>query len=190
MSVRVEKFIPATVLAGILGLLVVILAVRFILSGHHDESPQELTELALKSGSPGDQEQAATRLEALAGKAPGTGPRNAAQPFLARLLDESDNPGVRSSAMRGLAAIWDYQYVPKVVDFLEDSSPQVRGTAAQVLARLLSVDTRFDANASTEQRIAAANRLRAMWDTFAAGRLKSWQRELAEKDANSARPGG
>jgi len=179
-----------TVLFAILGPLVAIVAIRFFFSGHRAESPSELAELALRAGSQGDQEQAATRLEALAGKARGTGPRNAAQPFLARLLNESDNPGVRSSAMRGLAAIWDYQYVPKVLQFLDDSSPQVRSTAAQALARLLSVDPRFDANASTEHRAASTKRLHDLWDTFAAGRLKSWQRELEEKDVKIIKLGG
>ena len=162
------------------GVLAAILVVRFFVTRHHDESPQELVELALRAGSPADQEQAATRLEALAGKTPGTESRNAGQPFLVRMLTESDNPGVRAAAMRGLAAIWDYQCVAKMLDLLDDPSPQVRNMAAESVAKL--IDVRFDANAPTEQRAAAAKKLRGMWENFQARTLKSWQRRLEEND--------
>ena len=169
------------VLFAVLGLLAAIVVVRLFLNRHHDESPQELTELALRAGSPADQEQAATRLAALAAKTRGTASRNAVQPFLVRLLNESDNPGVRAASMFGLATIWDYECMPKMVDLLQDPSRQVRDSAAQSVAKLINV--RFDTNAPTEERAKAAQRVRGMWEHFAAGRLKSWQRELEAKDA-------
>jgi HEAT repeat protein len=134
----------------------------------------------LRAGSPVDQEQAATRLEALACKTRGTESRNAVQPFLVRLLTESGNPGVRSAAMCGLAAIWDYECVPRMLDLLDDPSPQVRNTAAESVAKL--IDVRFDVNAPTDQRASAAKKLREMWNNFQARSLKSWQRRLEEKD--------
>jgi hypothetical protein len=169
------------VLFAISGLLAAILAARFFLNRQPIESPQELTELALRAGSASYQEQAATRLEALADRTPGTESRNPVQPFLVRLLNESDNPGVRAASMRALAAIWDYQCMPKMLSLLEDSSLQVRDTAAQSVAKL--IDVRFDANASPEQRAKDAKRLVGMWETFQARTLKTWQLRLQEKDA-------
>jgi len=165
-----------------LGILVVIVAARYI-TWHHEETADELTELALHGGSPDEQEQAATRLEALAARSPRTGPRNAAEPYLARLFTESDNPGVRAAAMRGFATIWDYDYVPKMLDLLQDPSPLVRYTAAKSLAALIQVAPRFEANDPAEKRAAAAKELRNKWEQFVVKNLKSWQRRLAEKDA-------
>jgi HEAT repeat protein len=163
-----------------LGLLVVLVVVRFLLAGHREESAEELTEMALHAADPVDQEQAATRLEALAVKAPYTGPRNATQPFLARLLKESENPGVRAAGMRALATIWDYECMPTMLDLLQDPSPQVRDMAALSVAKL--IDVRLDASAPPEQRAAAIKRLRGMWETFQARTLKSWQQRLEAKD--------
>jgi HEAT repeat protein len=177
-----QKLLPR-VLLGILAFLVVVIAIRFVAKWRHIESAQELTDLALRAGSPFEQEQAATRLEALACKTPGTGTRNSTQPFLVRLLNESDNPGVRAAGMRGLTAIWDYECVPKMLDSLQDPSPQVSRTAAQSVARLISADDQFDTSAPTEKRAAAAKQLRNMWESFQARTLKSWQRRLEEKDA-------
>ena len=142
-----RKPIP-NVLFAALGLLAAIVAVRFIVNRHHVESAEELTELALRAGSPADQEQAATRLEALADKTPGTESRNAVQSYLIRLLNESNNPGVRAAAMRGLAAIWDYA-VPA------EDARSARGSFAagpllrrhESVAKLIDANPRFDANA-------------------------------------------
>jgi HEAT repeat protein len=177
-----EKLIPKALFA-VFGLLAAIVAVRFFVNGHRVESSQELTELALQAGNRDDQEHAAARLEALADKTPGTGPRNAMQPFLARLLNESDNSGVRAAAMRGLVGIWDYECMSKMLDLLDDPSPQVRDTAARSVAVLISAEARFDANAATEQRAAATKRLRDLWVDFNGRTLQSWQRRLEEKDA-------
>lgn len=175
--------LKSKVLFTVLGVLAAIVVVRLFLTWHHEESAQELVELALRAGSPVEQEQAATRLEALACRTRGTESRNAAQPFLARMFLESGNPGVRAAAMRGLAAIWDYQCVAKMLDLLDDPSPQVRDTAAESVAKL--IDVRFDVNASTQERAAAAKKLREKWDNFQARTLKSWQRRLEEKDNQS-----
>ena len=113
--------------------------------------PRSSPSLALRTGSPNDQAQAAVRLEALAAKSAGRESRNPAQPFLVRLLSESKNPDVRAAAMRGLATIWDYQCVPKMFELLDDSSPQVRQTAARALTRLIEFDAHFEANAPAQQ---------------------------------------
>lgn len=177
-----RKLLPK-VLFVVFGLLAVIVVMYYFVNWHRVDSAQELTELALRAGNPDDQERAATRLEALAAKTPGTEKRNAVQPFLARLLNESDNPGVRSAALRGLASIWDYEYVPKMLDLLQDPALRVRSTAAQSVAWLISAESRFDPNAPSEKRAAAAQELRRKWNEFVAKNLKSWQRRLEQKDA-------
>ena len=86
--------------------------------------------------------------------------------------------------MRGLTVIWDYQCVPKMLDLLQDPSPQVRHAAGQSVAKLMSTEIRFDANAPVEARAAAAKDLRNKWQDFVTKYLKSWQRRLEERDKN------
>ena len=157
--------------------------VRFLMSRPVVESPAKLTEMALHASSPDEQEKAAIRLVALASKTHGTGTRNSVQPYLVRLFNESTNPGVRSAAMRGLATIWDYEYVPQMLDLLNDPSPQVRSTAAESVCRLVQVTIDIDANAPVEQRAPAEKKLRDTWEKFKTRSLKSWQKRLEEKDA-------
>jgi hypothetical protein len=168
-------------LLAVFGLLAIGVAVRFFLTRHHEESAQELAELALRAGDPADQEQAATRLAALASRTPGTESRNPVQPFLIRVFNESDNPGVRASMMRALAAIWDYDCMPKMLDLLQDPSLQVRDAAAQSVAKL--IDVRFDPTASAEVRSEAVKKLPDKWRNFQDKTLKAWQRRLQADDA-------
>ena len=75
--------------------------------------------------------------------------------------------------------------MPKMLDLLQDPSPQIRHTAAQSVAKL--IDVRFDANAPTEQRAAAVKQLRGMWK-IQERTFKGWQHRLQEKDAKAAGP--
>jgi len=174
--------IRTIVLLVVLGLMILVVAWVF-LPGRHDPTAQELTEAALHGGTPDAQEQAAVRLEALASKTPRTGTRNPIQPLLCRLLNESDNPGVRAAGMRGLAAIWDYECVPKMFELLTDPSPQVCGTAARSLGRLISAEVKFDANAPTEDKAKKVERIREQWTDFDKKFRVRWQRRLEEKDS-------
>jgi len=88
-----------------------------------------------------------------------------------------------------LATIWDYECVAKMLDALQDPVPQVRGTAAKSVAKLIQFMSHFDANASTDERAAAAKELRSKWEEFVTKYLKSWQRRLEKKDEkHEARP--
>jgi hypothetical protein len=168
---------------AILVLLAGGVAIRFAMSRPAVESPEKLTELALHASTPDEEEKAAVRLEAMASKTHGRGTRNAIQPYLVRMLNESTTPGVRSAAMRGLASIWDYEYVPQMLDLLNDPSPQVRSTAAMSASRLVQATIDYDASAPPEQRAPAEKKLRDTWEKFKTRSLKSWQKRLEEEDA-------
>ena len=171
-------------LFAVLGLLAVIVAVYYLSSRKHVETPEELTNLALNGPTAEGQEQAATRLEARASTLPKHGPRNAAQPYLKRLVLESDNPGVRAAALRGLASIWDYECVDQMFKLLEDPAPLVRYTASRSIAKLMDAEIHFDINSSPGQRAEAAKRLTEQWQTFSKAALPRWQKRLEEKDAS------
>lgn len=169
-------------LLAVLAALIVVALALWVWRRPRTETPEQLARMALEGDDVARQEHAAVRLEALVGRLPGTSTRNAGRPFLAQVFTESRHPGVRSAAVRGLASIWDYEFLPAMLDLLDDDSAQLRGAAAIAVESLLSAEHRFNAADPPAQRQAVAAQLRQMWKTFAETRLPRWQQQLEQND--------
>ena len=77
-------------------------------------------------------------------------------------VDETE----RAEAVEQLGEIKDVDSLPKMVDALEDASPEVRQNAFNALRRLTNVSVRFDAHGSEEDRQRAVKFYRDFWEKY------------------------
>jgi len=168
---RNRLFVTAGVL---LALTAIVYGWRFLGGHRRKRSPEELARLALESVDLQERELAAVELAQLG---------RPATEHLRRVLAEADSPRVRAPAIRGLAAQWDYDSMPALLDALDDPSLVVRGRAGVAVARMMSVDFDFRADAPAEQRQAIVKRFREQWEWMRdSAALKRWKKRLKEAD--------
>ena len=154
--------------------LALVYGFRF-LSCNRPISADKLAEQALTDPAPEQQQQAAATLVAL--------PQEARREPLRRLVRESTSPQVRATAILGLAGQWDYDSMPRMLELLDDPSPDVRAAAGSAAQRLMSVDFGFRGTDSPEKREVAAAQLRKQWESFRdSWRLKWWKERLANDE--------
>jgi hypothetical protein len=173
------------------GVLVAVVAAfyawKYFAAGETSDSPEGLARQALGASNPEEQELACAHLVVLAAKLNKPESPNPAREQLIQVFKESKVPSVRATALRGLASIWDYDSMPLMLDALGDESIEVRATAGQAVAHLLSLDpTLFDAAATSENRQAAVQGLRDRWQDLKKpgkdghSRLDLWKERLSQ----------
>ena len=143
-------------------------------------SADKLAQQAL-TASPQEQTRAAATLVSL--------PEAARREPLRRVIKESTSPPVLSTAILGLAGQWDYDSMPRMMELLDNPSPEVRAAAGSAAQRMMSVDYGFHANDPPEKREIAAAQLRKQWEWFRGStKLKRWKERLANGELNGYVP--
>ena len=112
-------------------------------------------ELALNAESSDAQQRAAIQLADYG---------DGAQEHLRRVFGESTSDTVRMICIDGFGATWDYDSMGTLLDSIEDPSSEVRGRAAQVIAKLTGRDRRFRANGLEEERALLLRHMREDWE--------------------------
>jgi len=113
---------------------------------------------AVLSATNASERQAAA--DALARRGP------AAEQAVSRVLRETDDDAVKLRMIDSLVTMRGFEGVPKILDSLDDASPAVRRHADHALQDLLCIRVRYDAEASAQDRAAAAQRYRAYWSSI------------------------
>jgi len=159
------------IVAGVLlAVLALVYGIRFF-GGNRPVSADELAQQALSDPVLKQQQQAVAALVTL--------PQAARREPLQRLIKESTSPQVLSTAVLGLAGQWDYDSMPRMLELLDDPSPDVRTAAGSAVQRMMSVEYGFRGTDSPEKREAAAARLRKQWEWFRdSTTLKNWKARL------------
>jgi hypothetical protein len=80
-----------------------------------------------------------------------------------RQFDTDDAAARRAAADKLIAEVDAFVAIPELIQALGDSSPRVRGTAADYLRRLTKADLPFDPDAAPAERRAAVAAWRQWW---------------------------
>ncbi len=161
-------------ITGILAcVLLLVYGCRFLQSAGGHRSPEELVQVALEAPDASEQEAAAAELAQLG---------EPARDQLRHVLAESRSPGVRAAVIQGLGKLWDYESMPSLLDAMEDPSAVVRGRAAVVVERMMSVDCGFRAADPPEARAKVVEELREQWENFRTSPIfAKWKKRLQEE---------
>ena len=85
-------------------------------------------------------------------------------PYLRKLAATGSTDEVRAAALYSLGTLWDFESMDLLLAGMEDTSPVVRSRAGLAVARMLSRNRRFQAQANEAQRKRIVELYRADWE--------------------------
>jgi hypothetical protein len=144
------------IVAGVLGLVVILLYARYFLFRQRPPSPEEAARAALNvSASPQTREEAAVRLATLGRPAVGQ---------MVQVLKASDQSEVRAACVRGLGQAKSYNSMALLLQLMNDQSLAVRAQAGASVKILTRIDCDFRPEAPERERLESINRFRRFWE--------------------------
>jgi len=132
--------------------LCVVLGLAFATGCSSEPSARELTDIALGSGELTERLEATSQLMSKGSDA---------RDMMIELIEKSDQPTIRSVAISGLAKTNAFDEIERLIDLIDDPSPEVRLAAQKAVNHLLVTEfTLIPRDATEEDRRIAIGKIR------------------------------
>lgn len=117
-----------------------------------------------KNAAPKTSDQGSANVPQLARGTIGSGDIDRATVETLRSQVLADDQGQRANAVQRLGEIKDAESLPKLIDAMEDASPEVRQNAFDALVHITNLRVPFDSHSSPDERATAVTFYRAFWE--------------------------